>query len=68
MHAAFPSASIKVTGGEARDKSITGVTARVTGVRTDLGKNARLPRELAVSCRFENGILTEFHWTKGPLR
>jgi hypothetical protein len=67
MREAFPSAAIKITKGEASAASITGVTARVTGLRTDLPEHSTLARNLTALCRFHNGILTEFRWTKGPL-
>lgn len=68
MRAAFPSARIKITGSEAKARGVTTVTAKISGVRTDLAKNALFPRHLAVFCRFEDGILTAFRWTRGPLR
>ncbi len=67
MHEAFPGGGIKVGKEEASVKGIRVVTAEVFGERTDLPAHSPLARDLAVECRFESGILTEFHWTKGPL-
>ncbi len=67
MHEAFPSGDIKIGKSETKVEGITRVTVRVAGLRTDLSKNSRLERNLAVLCRFHDGILTEFRWTQGPL-
>jgi len=41
----------------------------VTGVRPDIpATGGFLANEVAARCRFENGILTQFRWTKGPYR
>jgi len=73
MKEAFPGGSdIDVTSADsAIDKSaasITAMVARVEGVRKDVPEGGFVLREVAVECRFENGVLTGFRWTKGPLR
>jgi hypothetical protein len=41
----------------------------VQGVRPDIpASGGFLARDVAARCRFENGILTQFRWTKGPYR
>jgi len=41
----------------------------VSGVRPKIPQiGGFLARDVAARCRFENGILTEFRWTKGPFR
>jgi hypothetical protein len=41
----------------------------VQGVRPDIpASGGFLANEVAARCRFENGILTQFRWTKGPFR
>jgi hypothetical protein len=66
MTKAYPSGAIDVIKSGATAESLTTIVARVEGVRTDLPLHAPQPRFLAVECRFENGVLTGFHWTKGP--
>jgi hypothetical protein len=66
MTRAYPSAAIDITKSEAAAQSLTTIEAKVEGVRTDLPPHAPLPRFVAVDCRFENGVLTGFRWTKGP--
>jgi hypothetical protein len=66
MQRAIPGAAIAITKSEAAATSLTTIVARVEGVRSDLPAEAPLPRDLAVECRFDDNILTEFHWTAGP--
>jgi hypothetical protein len=66
MTRAFPGASIDVTKSEAAAESLTTVVATVEGVRSDLPRAVRVPHRIAAECRFDNGILTRFRWTKGP--
>lgn len=66
MTRAYPDAAIDITKREAVAESLTTIAAKVEGVRTDLPPHAPLPRFVAVECRFENGVLTGFRWTKGP--
>jgi hypothetical protein len=66
MTRAYLDAAIDITKREAVAESLTTIAAKVEGVRTDLPPHARLPRFVAVECRFENGVLTGFRWTKGP--
>ena len=66
MTKAYPGAAIEITKSEAAAESLTTIAAKVEGVRTDLPPNGPVPRFVAVECRFENGVLTGFRWTKGP--
>ena len=66
MTKAYPGAAIDIIKSEAAAQSLTTIAAKVEGVRTDLPPEAPLPRSVAVECRFENGVLTGFRWTKGP--
>ena len=68
MRRAYPSAPIEITRSDASATSLTTIMARVDGVRTDMGENAPLRRDLAVECRFDENVLTGFRWTAGPLR
>jgi len=66
MQRAYPGASIDITRSEASATSLTTIVAKAEGARTDLPADGSLPRDLAVECRFDNNILTEFRWTAGP--
>jgi hypothetical protein len=66
MTKAYPDAAIDIIKSEAAAESLTTIAAKIEGVRTDLPPHAPLPRFVAVECRFENGVLTGFRWTKGP--
>lgn len=63
---------IAVTAASAAlDKNATNITsmiATVRGTRRDVPKGGFVAREVAAECRFDNGVLTSFHWTKGPFR
>lgn len=66
MQRAFPSATIDITKSEASAVSLTTIDAKAEGIRTDLPTDTPVARDLAVECRFEQNILTEFRWTAGP--
>jgi hypothetical protein len=68
MRRAYPTATIEITRSEASPTSLTTILARVEGARTGIPEGAPLPRDLAVECRFDQNVLTEFRWTAGPLR
>jgi hypothetical protein len=68
MRRAYPSAAIDITKSEASATSLTTIVAKAEGVRTDLPADAPLLRDLAVECRFDENILTQFRWTAGPTR
>jgi len=70
MRQAFPDSGIKVTKEEALappTASIASFATAVEGVREKLPEGSPLRRDVAVECAFNEGILTSFHWTKGPL-
>jgi hypothetical protein len=64
---AFPQARLRTAGTvvSVADRHAV-IDLRV--VRTDVSAYAAEPRDLAVQCRFLDGVLTDFHWTAGPLR
>jgi hypothetical protein len=71
MEEAFPGGGIKPMKKEVveeRAPSIATVIARVEGERRNVAQGGVPLRDVAVECRFENGILTGFGWTKGPIR
>jgi hypothetical protein len=67
MQRAFPSATIEIGKSEASATSLTTIVASVEGIRSDMPPEGPLTRDLAVECKFDNNILTDFRWTAGPL-
>ncbi|MBO0738396.1 MAG: hypothetical protein J2P48_17785 [Alphaproteobacteria bacterium] len=68
MRRAYPSATIEITRSDAKATSLTTIIAHVEGSRPELPADTPLRRDLAVECRFDENVLTEFHWTAGPTR
>jgi hypothetical protein len=68
MRRAYPSAAMDITKAEATPTSLTTIVANAEGVRTDLPADSRVPRDLAVECRFDDNVLTGFRWTAGPMQ
>jgi hypothetical protein len=68
MRRAYPSAKIEITKSDAQPHGLTTIIAQVEGARADLAADTPLRRDLAVECRFDENVLTEFHWTAGPTR
>jgi hypothetical protein len=72
MRQAFPGAEIAVTGQQTLpvegQQSYATTRIVVEGRRRKLPAATRLPRDVAAECRFDQGILTGFRWTKGPLQ
>jgi hypothetical protein len=65
MKKAMPYADIDLGQRTSEASGVSTIVARVEGTRSDLPKDAPGDRDLAVECRFDNGVLTDFHWTKG---
>jgi hypothetical protein len=67
MNRAFPDAGFEITD---RRVDVPGneATIVIAAIRHAIPANGRYAREVAAECRFENGILTGFRWTAGPLR
>jgi hypothetical protein len=68
MRQAYPGAHIEITEEAASAAGLNAITAKVSAERRDMPANDPLPRHLAVTCRFDEGVLTGFHWTAGPMR
>jgi hypothetical protein len=69
MKRAYSSAHIEITNkrigiGPNMDMAIVDVQ----GTRNDVSAGGRMPRDIAAQCRFESGVITDFHWTAGPLQ
>jgi hypothetical protein len=64
---AYPDANIKITDqhlaiGDSMNQAIVDIAATAT-----VGADAKTVREVAAQCRFDNGIIADFHWTKSPV-
>ena len=68
MQSAYPSAQIEITKSDAAATSLTTIIAHVEGSRSDVPPDGPSARDLAVECRFDENVLTGFHWTAGPTR
>jgi hypothetical protein len=71
LQEAFPGGDIKVTKQEAMTPpadSIAAIAVAVRGIRRNVAPGSIPLREVAAECRFDQGILTGFRWTQGPLR
>jgi hypothetical protein len=71
LQEAFPGADIKVTKAEAvtpPSDTIAATVVAVRAVRRDVAPGSTPLREVAAECRFDQGILSGFRWTRGPLR
>ncbi|HKT17121.1 MAG TPA: hypothetical protein VJR47_03700 [Stellaceae bacterium] len=67
LHRAFPNSAIKI-GDTHVEAEMDRATVTVAATRTGVPEGGAYLRDVAVECRFENGVLTGFRWTKGPLR
>jgi hypothetical protein len=66
MRRAFPEGGIDITRQEVTGGAV--IVAQITGTRADIPATGPYARVVAAECRFEGGVLTDFHWTQGPVR
>jgi hypothetical protein len=67
MRRAFPEGGFDVTNRRVKvdgNAAVVGIAA----TRSAIPVNGLYAREVGVECRFDNGILTGFRWTAGPVR
>jgi len=67
MRRAYPSEGVEITGSHVT-AATEGSTVAVEAERSDVPASGLYARNIAVECRFDNGILTGFRWTAGPVR
>ncbi len=67
VHRAFPNSGIEVTGSKV-NAELDSSSVEVAATRSDVPPGGLYARDIAAECRFKNGILTSFRWTKGPVR
>ena len=73
MRLSYPGVQIAVTitrvaAGTPESGRLGTLIMDVEGTRPDVQAGGFLARDVAARCRFENGILTQFRWTKGPYK
>lgn len=74
MRLSFPKGEIEIDETKAQAATTESgdlglMVIEVQGVRPNIpATGGFLERNVAARCRFQNGVLVEFRWTKGPLR
>jgi ABC-type glycerol-3-phosphate transport system substrate-binding protein len=66
MRKAYPDARFEVTSKRLGIGSNTALVD-VQATRGDAPASAKTPRDVAVQCRIDNGVIVDFHWTASPL-
>jgi hypothetical protein len=67
MRRAFPEGGFDVTNRRVKVEG-NAATVGIAATRSAVPANGLYAREVGVECRFENGVLTGFRWTAGPVR
>jgi hypothetical protein len=67
MHRAFPEGGFDINSRRVKVEGNAAVVG-IAATRDAVPANGLYAREVGVECRFENGILTGFRWTAGPVR
>ena len=66
MQKAFPDAHFEVSSKRITAHANESVID-IQATRDDVPVGGRMPRNIAAQCRFESGVIAEFHWTSAPL-
>ena len=67
MRRAFPDTRLDATDRKVSAESDS-TTVVITADRRNVPADGLYARKVGVECRFENGVLTSFRWTEGPIR
>ena len=67
MRRAFPDTRLDETDRKVSADAQT-TTVAIAADRRNVPAEGPYARKVGVECRFENGILTGFRWTEGPIR
>lgn len=65
MHRAFPGTAFDVTDQHFSTTMTTSVVT-VQAARPDVPANSGM-RDIGAECRFDHGVIVDFHWTKNPM-
>ena len=69
MSSAYPGAEFEITGSHVKpdaDASLATTMVQVEGTRELSPGSGISSYAVGAECRFDHGVLTQFHWTKGP--
>ncbi|MGO8913088.1 MAG: hypothetical protein ACLQDM_27710 [Bradyrhizobium sp.] len=66
MRRADPSSKLEITNKRI-DFGITVTIVDIQATRKDVPPGGKIPRDVAAQCRFDSGVIVDFHWTVGPL-
>lgn len=65
MHRAFPGTDFDVTD-QHFSTTVTNSVVTVQAVRPDVPASSGM-RDIGAECRFDHGVIVDFHWTKNPM-
>ena len=65
---AFPDGDIDITHKSIVQSSLALQTVTIRGARSDVPPTAAVAHDVAVECKFDHDVLTDFHWSKPPFR
>ena len=65
---AFPDGEIEITHKSIAQNSLSLQTVTIQGARNDVPPTAAVAHDVAVECKFDHDVLTDFHWSKPPFR
>ena len=67
MRRAYPEAKIEIINKRI-GLNINKAIVDVQGIRNDVSVGGKILRDIAAQCRFDSGVIVDFHWTAGPLQ
>jgi hypothetical protein len=67
MGVALDGGGFDVTGQNTKDESITTSLVTIDATRGDVAPSPAQARDVTGQCRFDHGVLIDFHWLKSPL-
>jgi hypothetical protein len=67
MRVALDGGRFDVAGQNTQDESITTSIVTIDATRGDVAPSPAQARDISGQCRFDHGVLVDFHWTKSPL-
>ena len=65
---AYPDGDIDITHKSIVQNSLAVQTVTIQGARNDVPPTAAVAHDVAVECKFDHDVLTDFHWSKPPFR
>jgi len=65
---AYPDGDIDITHKSIVQSSLAIQIVTIQGARSDVAPTAAVAHDVAVECKFDHDVLTDFHWSKPPFR